>query len=422
MSNGKYRAEKVKDLNWEKLNQTTQDHAVVFSVDVAKEDMYGALMIEKDDTVVILKWKHPIETLEIVKQIRKRLKCKSLVVALEPSGTYGDPVIHQFRQFGVDVYRVSPKKTFDAKELYDGVPSLHDGKSAYIIGRLHLDGNSKLWEERPKKQRELSALVEILNLYQSGYQQNLNRLEGKLARHWPEVLPLLPLDSVTLEQLLIEYGTPREIGANAMRAKGLMRRVGRSGLTEEKIEAVLSSAMHSLGEPSIETEVDALQALLHELQHLRLLKKKAQRRVEKASVEDQGIRCLSDVVGRVTAAVIVAKLGDSTDYASSDSYMKAMGLNLKEKSSGKHKGQKKISKRGPSLVRLYLYFVALRLVRKDPVVRAWYEKKVGRDGGKLKMKGLVAVMRKVAKALWYVGHGEAFDSSRLFNRAALDLD
>lgn len=422
MSNGKYKAVKVKNINWEKINKNTQDQDVVFSVDIAKEGIYGALMVAKEQAIVTMKWKHPVETREVIYQISQEVKCKSMAVAIEPSGTYGDPLIHHFRQAGVDVYLVSPKKTFDAKELYDGVPSMHDGKSAYVIGRLHLDGNSKLWKEMPEKQRELNAFVGTFGGYKKAYQRNLNLLEGKLARHWPEVLPLLSLDSVTLEGLLIEYGTAHAIAANIYKAKELMVRIGRSGLRDEKIKDVLSSAQHTLGVPCIEAEREAMQALAQELKRLRLLLKEAQQHVEQASVGDENILCLGEVVGRVTAAVFVAKLGSSVEYPSSNSYVKAIGLNLKEKSSGKFKGQLKITKRGPSLVRMYLYFVAMRMIRTEPVVRAWYEKKVKRDGGKVKMKALVAVMRKIAKALWYVGQGEVFDPSRLFNCKALDVD
>lgn len=422
MSHGKYRAVKVKNINWEKINKSTQGREVVFSIDAAKEDVYAALMVDKERAIVTMKWKHPVETRDVIEQISKGVKCKSLAVAIEPSGTYGDPLIHHFRQAGVAVYLVSPKKTYDAKELYDGVPSLHDGKSAYVIGRLHLDGNSKLWKQMPEKQRELNALIGTLGIYQKAYQSNKNRLEGKLARHWPEVLALLSLDSVTLESLLIEYGSAAAIAANADKAKQLMVRIGRTGLREEKINDVLRSAQQTLGVPCIAAEREAMQALAQELKHLRLLLKATQQRVEQASVEDKNICCLGEVVGRVTAAVLVAKLGSPLEYPSSSSYVKAAGLNLKEKSSGKLKGQLKLSKRGSSLVRMYLYFVSMRMIRTEPVVRAWYKEKVKRDGGKVKMKALIAVMRKITKALWYVGQGEVFDSRRLFNCQVLNLD
>jgi hypothetical protein len=47
-------------------------------------------------------------------------------------------------------------------------------------------------------------------LHQSQHERNQNRLEAFLSRHWPEVLPLLALDSVTLESLLIDYGSPEQ--------------------------------------------------------------------------------------------------------------------------------------------------------------------------------------------------------------------
>lgn len=421
MSNGKYRATKVKTIDWEHLSKSTKDHNVIFAIDMAKEDVYAALMIEKDEVIATIKWNHIKESREVINNVLSKLKWSSLAVVMEPSGTYGDSLKYQFQRAGIEVYRINPKKTFDAKELYDGVPSLHDAKSAYIIGRLHLDGNSQLWKETSIQRRNLNALIGTLEIYRSGYQRNLGRLEGKLARHWPEVLQLFALGSVTLEALLIEYGSPHLIARDLIGAKVLMRRIGRSGLREEKIEQVLSSTEYTLGVPCTEVELEALQALAQELQHLRLMHKEAQHCVEKASVEDQDIRCLSRAAGKVTAVVMVAKLGSPVDYESSDSYVKAMGLNLKEKSSGKFKGQLKITKRGPSLVRMYLYFMAMRLIKTDPVVRAWYEKKVSRDGGKVKMKALVAVMRKLAKALWYVGQGVEFDSSLLFNRRALGL-
>ena len=52
-------------------------------------------------------------------------------------------------------------------------------------------------------------------------------------------------------------------------------------------------------------------------------------------------------------------------------YRKAMGLNLKERSSGKHQGRLKITKRGPSVVRRWMYFAAMRLTQ-DPHVKPWH--------------------------------------------------
>jgi hypothetical protein len=90
-----------------------------------------------------------------------------------------------------------------------------------------------------------------------------------------------------------------------------------------------------------------------------------------------------------------------------------MGLNLKERSSGKHQGKLKITRRGPGIVRKWLYFAAMRTV-KLPEVKPWYEAKKAKDGDRGK-GALVGVMRRLAPALYAIGaHGERYEPWRLF--------
>lgn len=106
-------------------------------------------------------------------------------------------------------------------------------------------------------------------------------------------------------------------------------------------------------------------------------------------------------------------MGDPRDYHCGEAYRKAMGLNLKERSSGKHKGRLKITRRGPSVVRKWLYFAAMRATQ-DPDVRRWYEAKKAKDGDRGK-GALIGVTRKLALALYAVAvRGEPFQPWRLF--------
>ena len=136
--------------------------------------------------------------------------------------------------------------------------------------------------------------------------------------------------------------------------------------------------------------------------------------------EDQVLSRMASVVGEATSLVLATTQGTPLDYANPHSYLKGLGLNLKERSSGKYVGQLKITKRGPGKARKYLYFAALRWPRQDAVIAAWYQKKIKRDGG-LKSKAITAVMRKLALSLWHVARGEAFDSRKLFNTRALGM-
>jgi transposase len=413
-----YRAIDVKALNLDELRKVVKNQNIVLGVDVAKEDFVAALMNEKREVLSTIKWKHPMETGMLLDVMLHKLPWSSLDVAMEPSGTYGDALRALFIDNSIKVYRVSPKRCHDAGEVYDGVPSLHDPKAAAIIGRLHLDGASEEWPLPEKAQRELRAAIKTMELYDDAYYRNINRLESILARHWPEVTRHLKLTSATLLELIIAFGCPERVAAEPEKAAELMLRVGRSNLLVEKIDKVVESAQQSLGVSCIEEERRHLMELCGEIRRLQQEAMAAQKRVEMLIQDIESVNVMIDIIGKKTAAVLHSELGDVSRYDNAGSYVKSIGLNLKEHSSGKHKGKLKITKRGSGTVRMYLYLAVLRLIQKNSIIQAWYQNKVDRDGG-TKMKAVVALMRKLARALWHVGQGKRFDAAKLFDVSRL---
>jgi hypothetical protein len=79
-----------------------------------------------------------------------------------------------------------------------------------------------------------------------------------------------------------------------------------------------------------------------------------------------------------------------------------------------------ITKRGPGQVRKRLYLAALRMVQTQPVVAAWYQGR-GAYRREAKRAAIVAVMRKVARALWHIARGGVFEPQKLFDTRRLDL-
>jgi transposase len=313
---------------------------------------------------------------------------------------------------------MSPKRTHDAQELYDGVPSLHDAKAAYLVGRLHLDGASQRWQEPTAERRELSAMVAEVELHQGTYQRQLNRLEAQLSRYWPEVLRLLAVDSVALLSVLRAYGSPQAVARQAAAAGALLRDTGRTGLAEAKVVQVVASAATTVGVPCLEPERRYLRALAGEALHSYRGLQQTRHALEQRVAADPALAPMAALVGRVTSAVLIASLGSPLEFPSAASYLKGLGLNLKEHSSGKHQGQLTITKRGPARARQYLYLAVLRWLQREPLIGAWYQAKLQRDGGR-KGKALVALMRKLAKALWHGARGQAFDAAKLIDRQAL---
>ena len=422
MKKRSYRSVNVKKVDVEKLSEVVRGEHVVFGVDVAKERMYGSVMLARGEEVKLnIGWTDPVETRELVDLVVS-LPVAKLEVAMEPSGTYGDPLRWLFLERGVEVFRVSPKRSHDAAEVYDGVASWHDVKSAGLIAKLHIHGASEPWPLRPDGERELAAALRIMVMYDKQEHSNLNRLEAQLARHWPELTEDLDLSSATLVELVKEYGAPDAVADDEVGARRLMRRAGGHFLKNDKIEAVLEGAASSTGVPVTDGERSAIQEVAAEIDRCRAKGRAAKTRVTVLAKGQVSTGRMGRVVGMTTSAVLVSGVGDPVRYSSASSFLKGLGLNLKEKSSGKHQGQLKISKRGPGDCRFYLYLAALRLKENDPVVGRWYERKVARDGGKVKNKAVVAVMRKLAKALWYVARGAEFDSRLLFDVRKLGFE
>lgn len=125
-------------------------------------------------------------------------------------------------------------------------------------------------------------------------------------------------------------------------------------------------------------------------------------------------------MGVYTAAVIITHV-DPRQYTSARQLEKACGLNLREKSSGEKSGRITITKRGPGLVRQVLYLFALRMIQESAAVRAWYKRRRGYTEDS-RQRAVVAVMRKLVRALFHVARGEAFDAGKLFDVRRLALD
>ena len=412
-----YRQIDVNNIDWDLIRTKTENRVLYFCVDVAKQKFVGLLVTEDREIICLIKWQHPQNTAGLIERLCNGLGAARLEVVMESSGTYGDVLRWQFIKRGVPVYRVGTKQVHDRAESYDGVPSLHDGKAAHIIAELHREGHSALWQETPGEQRELRSLTAELEIQQEIHRANLNRLSAQMARHWPELEYAASLSSISVLTLLSEYGTPQEVFAHEEEAAALLEKVGGHFLKADKRQAILQAAYGSLGVPCTPGEREYIKALAKDLLRTHQASQEVERRMAQAVKKDEGMENMADFTGKITCIVLAAILGDLKKYANPASLLKALGLNLRERSSGKHQGRLKITKRGSGKARFYLYWLVMRLVQHDPVIKAWYERKVARDGGRFKGRALIAVMRKVVKGLWHVARGEKFDSGKLFNLA-----
>jgi transposase len=357
---------------------------------------------------------NPEQLPDLLALLRRLAQGHRLTLALEPSGTYGDPLRQALADAGLAVQRVSPKAAHDYAEVFDGVPSQHDGKDAAVVAELAALGKAAPWPYAAPEawEQELAYWVEWLDAQRQIYTLWLGRLEALLARHWPELTRLVKASSATVLRLLARYGGPAAVAADG-RAAARLAVWGKGFLRPEKVRQVLASARTSGGVRVGPVEQRRLQQYAEQALAARREVRRGLRQLRALARGQAVLQAQGQAVGLPTACVLWAGLGDPRRYSSGPAYRKAMGLNLVEHSSGTYQGQLRISKRGQPRLRRWLYLAVLRLIRRQGV-RDWYQAKK-RQGPRATKKALVAVMRKLALALYRVAvAGVAFEPRRLF--------
>jgi len=399
------------------LKDRQQGQDLWVGVDVGKEQMHVVLNWAADDFERPWIVNNPAQVRLLVDHLKQlAVGRRRLIVAMEPSGTYGDVLRQACGDAQIVVHRVSPKATHDYAEVFDGVPSQHDGKDAAVVAELARLGKSTPWplHSVPESHQQIEYWVDRMDAQRRLLQMWCGRIEGRMARHWPEMLRHLKTTSPTMLKLLIEHAGPATLAADPQ-AVSKLQRFSRNHLSQQKIEQIIDEAKQTVGVRQTAVDQQRLRDYATEALAAKQQIKQAQKRLLSLSRPIQPIRALTPAVGNATACLLFTCLGDPADYPCGAAYVKAMGLNLIERSSGLYQGKLKISKRGSSAVRYWMYLAALRLIKKNSPVRPWYLKKKHRDSGQAAGRALVGIMRRLALALWHVAaQGEAFDARRLF--------
>jgi transposase len=410
-----YRLVDVKSVVLDSLLATRASQACWVGIDISKHS--ATVCLYWPDKTFERPWlvKLPDELPLLIEKLRVLQQDRPLLLAMESSGTYGDALRQAAADAGIVVHRVSGLAVKGHAEAFDGVPSQHDGKDAAVIAELAQQGKSVgwCWQAGTEQEQAMRYWVAELDRQQRIAQIYAGQLEALLARHWPEAPRILRQAGATLVRALSKWATPAALAADPA-AAATLQRIGGARLKPDKVAALVSAARSTVGVRMTDWSSRQLQEIAQAIVEQRRRIAATKRQLRKLAQLDASIQAQKAAVGLVTACVLKVCLGDVRNYSSAGAYRKAMGLNLKEHSSGKYKGRIKISKRGKGLCRKWLYFSALRLMQSSASVRRWTSAKKERDGGK-SGRATIALMRRLALAAYHVGaNGVAFDQSRLF--------
>jgi transposase len=422
-----YRCLDVKNVSLDKVLANRAGQPAVLGVDVGKASLYQGLWWKLEDFEQPWVARNPTDVGLVVELAKRLAQGRQFCVALESSGTYGDALRQALSDAKIQVRRVSSKASHDYAEIFDGVPSQHDGKDALVIAELSGTGKSAAWAWQPGEpwEQQMQMHLDEMETLREMRQARCGQLEALLARYWPEALTIQRPSSMTLARALRHYGDPQALAQDPKAAERLLNWSG-GRLKPQTITALVESAAKTVGVRTTDTTRRSLRHLARRLWRLKRRWRQHRRAVIALAQDRPKIMAMAELVGEPTACVLWTCLGDPANYASAAAYRKAMGLNLAERSSGKYQGQLKLSKRGRGMARRWMYLAALRHVRSSERARGWYRRKRlrmseawrPRPGYKPRpgVGAVVAVMRKLALALHAIGKGAgcAYDATKLF--------
>jgi transposase len=420
-----YRATDVKNVDWQRVLQGRAGQEALVGLDIGKKRVFAVLRWRSGQFERPWRISNPSEVRLLADRLAYLAQGRQLVVVMEPTGTYGDVFRQAFAQRGLTVHRVSTKMAADYAEIFDGVPSQHDGKDAAVIAELAAQGRSWLWpwQRTSEAEQEMEYLVDWLDAQRRQMVTWLGRVEGLVSRHWPEATRVLGLRSGTLLRVLAEYGGPAALVADPNALPRLLS-WGRRFLSTARAQDLLASAADTVGVIQGPWDREKMQRYAAQVLECRQQQRRAVARLQLLARDNAVIQAQAEVVGTATACVLWVHLGNPANYHCGAAYRKAMGLNLAERSSGAYQGKLKISKRGPGTVRRWLYLAALREVRHEPA-RSWYahqkqerrQQRRQQNGDGSAKPALVGIMRKLSLVLFQVGaRGQKFVQDALFQQ------
>jgi transposase len=328
---------------------------------------------------------------------------EEVVVGFESTGAYGEPLVHYLREKPVKLVQINPMHTKRMKDLEGNSPGKTDRKDPKVIADVIVLGHALSVVIPEGAAAELRRLTHARERSIQRRTALYNQLQDLVFIIFPEVLQVMKdIKSRSAQYLLQHYPTPQELLTLGLDALGaVLRRVSRGKLGKDRAQALYEAAEQTVG---IE---EGRSGILFEIQEILSQITASECFIEK--VEQEMSYYLQQIpyshsmlslkgIGEVTAAGLIGEVGDFRQFHTLSEITKLAGLDLFEISSGKHKGNHHISKRGRPLLRKLLYFAAINTIRKGGVMHACYQRYLER--GMLKTKALIAIARKLLRILF----------------------
>jgi transposase len=335
-------------------------------------------------------------------QFQKSEGLEDIVIGFESTGPYGEPLVHYLRKKPVKLVQVNPMHTKRVKELTGNSPNKTDKKDPRVIADVICLGHALTVVVPEGAAAELRRLTQARERAIQSRTDMMNQLQHLISVIFPELLNVVKPSTKSGMYLVKHYTTPETIVAVGLESlTKTLKKVSRGKLGNERAKEVFQGARNSIGihegRESMILETDHLASKIeNEDRFIDYLKKQMADYL--GQIPYSGSLLSIKGIGEVTVAGLIGEVGDFRKFKTISEIMKLAGLDLYEVSSGKHKGQHHISKRGRSLMRKLLFFAAINAVKTNGIMHEPYQQML--DRGMPKVKALIAISRKLLRLIF----------------------
>ena len=330
-----------------------------------------------------------------------------VIPGMEPTGHYWFNLGKFLQDGGMRPVLVNPHHVKKSKELDDNDPTKNDRKDPKVIAGLIKDGRYMY----PYLPDGIYADLRTASNLRFQIQSELTRIQNRISRWFSIYFPeykdvygnpdaksgMMILKAAPLPEDIVTLGVD---GVNQIWREAKLKAVGM-----KRAKILVSAAEHSIGNREggtaarleIRMLLEDYESRATRLQEIITLIESLVEQIPMAGklLEIKG-------VGIKTVSGFLAEVGDISRFDNPKQLQKLAGLAIKENSSGKHKGETTITKRGRKRLRYLLFEVAMSLVSKNEEFAQLHRYYTTRSVKPLKkMQSLMAIACKLIR-IFYV--------------------
>ena len=344
---------------------------------------------------------------------------QQIIVGCEPTGHYWFNLARYLEENNIKLALVNPYHVKQIKELDDNSPKKTDLKDPKTIAKLVVDGRYSypylpegIYADLREAVSSRERIVKELNAI-------TNRIKRWLKIYFPEYLVvyknfsaesgLTVLETVPLPQDIVQLGPE---GVNQLWRDKKLRAVGM-----KRALTLVEAAHNSIGLPGGNCARMEIQLLLEDFRtkqsQLEMITELLEEETLSVPYADKLLAIKG--VGLITVAGFLAEVGDIRRFDSPKQIQKLAGLEVKENSSGKHRGRSSISKRGRKRLRKILFQVMLPMIQNNAEFGEIYQYFTTRQKNPLKGKqAIIAAGCKLIRVFYAIlKHGVDYDPGKL---------